>query len=131
MWSLDAGSGGDGRNPARGSLGLARKESMGDVGSPRVPFRGLEGPEEVLAVVHSGVVYLRSQEFRLWRTGRRERQAEGPGRCGGVLARLRFPSMARRWFGRGSLPWSLGELQWRSDGRYVCARARWRRRGFK
>jgi hypothetical protein len=56
MRSLDAASSGDGRNPARGRPRLAGKESRGDVGSHRVPFRALEGLEEVLAVVRGGVV---------------------------------------------------------------------------
>jgi hypothetical protein len=116
-------NGGDGRNPARERPGLAGKDATGDVGSPRVPFRALEGPEEVLAVVHGGVVVVRPQEFRLRRTGCRERRAEGPGRCGGVLARLWFPSTARRWFESGSSPWSLGGQQMRSGGCLcVCAR---------
>jgi hypothetical protein len=123
MQSLDAASGGDGWNPAKERPGLAGKEARGDVGSPRVPFRALEGTEEVLAVVHGGVVVVRLQEFRLRRKGCRERRAEGPGRCGGVLARLWFPSTARRWFGNGSSPWSLGGQQMRSDGCLcVCAR---------
>ena len=43
--SLDADSGGDGRNSSEPSPDMAGKVARSDVGSPRVPFRGLDGSE--------------------------------------------------------------------------------------
>jgi hypothetical protein len=58
-------AGGQSSIPTRGGLGLAGKVRGSDVGSPRVPFRGLEGSEKVPLVKFGGPVDLRPWELLL------------------------------------------------------------------
>jgi hypothetical protein len=81
---------------------LAGKGWGSDPCSPRVPFRQLEGSEEVSAVVLGGALhpwpplprFLRGDHLRSWSGGR--------GRCRGVAGRQRC---AQEW-GRGGAWWS-------------------------
>ena len=100
--SLGADSGGEGRNSGEPSPDLAGNVAGGDVGSPRVPFRGLDGSEKVPERWFGGAVDLRPPLLLFRRTGRRRRRSEGPGRCLGCMWWWRKAQTGRRWLRRRS-----------------------------
>jgi hypothetical protein len=58
-------AGGQRSIPSRGGLGSVGKVQGSDVGSPRVPFQGLEGSEKVLPVRFGGLADLKPWELLL------------------------------------------------------------------
>jgi hypothetical protein len=59
-------AGGQSSIPVRGGLGPVGKVQGSDVGSPRVPFRGLEGSEKVPPVRFGRPADLKLWELLLW-----------------------------------------------------------------
>jgi hypothetical protein len=121
-----AASGEDGGILARGRPGLAGKGWESGVGSPRVPFRWLEGSKEVPAVVLGGALhpwpllpwFRRGDRLWSWFGGR--------GRCRGVAGRLRC---AQRW-GR-ELSGGIAMAEWTEENNEhpTASRRRRARRG--
>jgi hypothetical protein len=69
-------AGGGSSIPTRGRLGSTGKGRGSGVGSPRVPFRGLDGAEGVPAMVLRGIARCQPRE-RLFRRGGGTAEAEG------------------------------------------------------
>jgi hypothetical protein len=80
-------SDGDRRNPARGRPFFAGKGWGSDPCSPRVPFRWLEGSEEVPVVVLGGALHPWPPLPRFQRGDHLWSWSGGRGRCRGVTGR--------------------------------------------
>jgi hypothetical protein len=141
MWSLVAGSSGDGRNPTRGRPGWAGKGRGSGLGSSRDPFRGFVAAEEQSVVVLSDGVEPRPPLLRLWRGGGWGSATGGHASFSRVAGRCR---KAQAWSGgdRGDRkeeltnrwPWRTGEETRDCRGRalerrwpFIEASSSWRR----
>jgi hypothetical protein len=141
MWSLVAGSGGDGRIPTRGRPGWAGKGTESGLGSSRVPFRGFVAAEERPVVVLSDGMEPRPPLLRLRRggcwgsaTGGRASFSRATGRCRKAQAWSegdggdQKEELTNRW------PWRTGEETQDCRGRalerrwpFIEASSSWRR----
>jgi hypothetical protein len=109
----------DGRNPARRRPNLAGKGRGSDPCSPRVPFRRLEGSEEVPAAVLGGALHPWPPVPRFLRGDRLWSWSGGRGRCRGVVGRQRC---AQEW-GRGARGGA-------AQARHACSLCGWRVSGL-